>query len=217
MSKLADAIMRGLHSARPSDNGAGTTGRLYYETDTTTLFRDDGTGWESVEGASMANPMSQAGDMIYGGASGTPARRAKGSAGQKLTADGTDPVWADDDCAIEVIIGDGTNAITSGLKGFVEVPVGMTIESWRLVGDESGSIVIDIWKDTFANFPPTIADTITASAKPTLSTAQAAQDTTLTGWTTALAKGAWLAVNVDSSSTVKQVTLSLGCRKTATS
>ena len=32
----------------------------------------------------------------------------------------------------------------------------------------SGSIVIDVWKDTYANFPPIVADTITASAKPTL-------------------------------------------------
>ena len=53
----------------------------------------------------------------------------------------------------------------------------------------SGSIVIDVWKDTYANFPPTVADTITASAKPTLSSATKSDDTTLTGWTTAVTAG----------------------------
>jgi len=83
-----------------------------------------------------------------------------------------------------------------------------------LLADVSGSIVIDIWKDTYANFPPTVADTITASAKPTLASAQKAQDSTLTGWTTTIAAGDILAFNVDSITTVTRVTLSLKVRKT---
>lgn len=49
MSTLGSVIGRGLHSARPA---AGTAGALYYETDTSTLFRDSGSAWESVEGSS---------------------------------------------------------------------------------------------------------------------------------------------------------------------
>jgi len=52
-----------------------------------------------------------------------------------------------------------------------------------------GDAVIDLWKDTYANFPPTSADTITASARPTLSSAVKGQSSTLTGWTTAVAAG----------------------------
>ena len=48
MSTLGSVIGRGLHSARPA---AGTAGALYYETDTSTLFRDSGSAWESVEGS----------------------------------------------------------------------------------------------------------------------------------------------------------------------
>ncbi len=47
MTKLSDVILRGTHAGRPA---FGTAGRLYYETDTTTLFRDSGSAWENVEG-----------------------------------------------------------------------------------------------------------------------------------------------------------------------
>jgi hypothetical protein len=118
---------------------------------------------------------------------------------------------------IQVILGDGVNVLSTGVKGFLEVPFDCVIEAATLLADVSGSVVVDVWKDTYANFPPTVADTITASAKPTLSSAQKAQNTTLTGWTTALTKGDILAFNVDSASTLHQVTLSLRVRKTAVS
>jgi hypothetical protein len=112
--------------------------------------------------------------------------------------------------AIEVVIDGGGSAITTGIKGDLEVPFACTIGSARLFADQSGSIVVDIWRDVYASFPPTDADSITASAPPTLSGAQSSQDTTLTGWTTTLAEGDVLRFNVDSASTVQRVTLSLG-------
>ena len=113
------------------------------------------------------------------------------------------------DCGINIIIGDGTNAVTTDIKGYIEIPFNMTITAARLVADASGSIVIDVWMEDYANFPPTDADSITASAPPTLSSAVKSEDTTLTGWTKALVKNEWLAFYVDSAATVKQVTLSL--------
>ena len=111
--------------------------------------------------------------------------------------------------SLDIIIGDGVQVISTGVKGFVEIPYDCEITSARLVADASGSIVVDIWNDTYANFPPTDADSITAAAPPTLATAQKAEDTTLTDWIVALSAGDWLAFNVDSATTVKQVTLSL--------
>lgn len=105
------------------------------------------------------------------------------------------------------VIGDGVNEIGSGVKGYLPVDFGGSIVSWTLVADAVGSIAIDLWKDTFANFPPTSDDKISASAGPTLSSAQAAQSSTLTGWTTSFAAGNVFAVNVASASTVTQVTL----------
>lgn len=115
--------------------------------------------------------------------------------------------------AITIIIDGGGSAITTGVKGHLEIPFACTINRATLLADQSGSIVIDVWKDTYANFPPDNADSITASAPPTLSSAQKSQDTTLSGWTTSITAGDILAFNVDSCSTITRVTLSLKVTK----
>jgi len=107
------------------------------------------------------------------------------------------------------IIDGGGTAITTGIKGDLYVPFDCTITEWTLLADQSGSIVIDIWKDTYANYPPVVADTITASAKPTISAAAKGQSSTLTGWTTAIAAGSTLRFNVDSITTLTRATLAL--------
>ena len=100
-------------------------------------------------------------------------------------------------------------AISAGIAAFLPIKFTGTITSVELVADQSGSAVVDIWKDTYANYPPTIADTITASAKPTLSAATKYTDSTLTGWTKAITSGDYLVINVDSASTVCVLTLTL--------
>lgn len=116
--------------------------------------------------------------------------------------------------AIPFVIDGAGSAITTGEKGHLEITFACTIVQVTLMADQPGSIVIDIWKDTYANFPPTDADSITASAPPTISSAQKSQDSTLTGWTTAIAAGDILAYNVDSCTTITRVTLSLKVTKT---
>lgn len=110
---------------------------------------------------------------------------------------------------ITLVVDGGGSTITTGAKKvYISVPYAGTITAARLLAAESGSIVLDIWKDTYAAFPPTVADTITAAAKPTLSGAQKAE-TTLTGWTTSVAAGDVLEINVDSVTTITKVTLTL--------
>lgn len=105
---------------------------------------------------------------------------------------------------VGLVIDGAGSTISTGIKGYVRFPSAGTIVSATLLSIDSapiaGSIVIDIWKDTLANWPPTVADTITASAKPTLSTATSYEDTTLTGWTTAVAAGDVFGFKVDSAS-----------------
>jgi hypothetical protein len=111
-----------------------------------------------------------------------------------------------------IIVGIGSpdgSAITTGVKAYVPIPFACTITGWTLVADASGSIVIDVWKDSYANFPPTVADTIAGSEKPTLSTAQKNQDSSLTTWTTAVSANDVLGFKVDSATTVKHVVLTL--------
>jgi len=116
--------------------------------------------------------------------------------------------------AIEFVIDGGGAAITTGVKGFLEIPFACTINRATLLADQTGSIVVDIWKDTYANYPPTVADTITAAAKPTITTTTKSQDSTLTGWTTSIAAGSILGFNVDSITTCQRVTVSLKVTKT---
>lgn len=110
---------------------------------------------------------------------------------------------------INFIIDGGGSAITTGLKGWVRIDFDCTITAVEMTADQSGSIVVDIWKDTYANHPATDADTITASAVPTISAATKSQDSTLTGWTTSVTAGDYLFFNVDSASTVEKVTIAL--------
>jgi len=116
--------------------------------------------------------------------------------------------------AINYVIGDGNSEIPIGLKGDLEIPFNCTIERVTMLADQTGSIVVDIFKDTFANYPPLVGDSITASAKPTISTALKSQDATLTGWTTSIVAGETLRYNVDSVTDIQRVTISLKCKRT---
>lgn len=102
----------------------------------------------------------------------------------------------------------GGSAITTGVKGDVTIPFDCYIDSWYITADQAGSIVIDVWKDVFANFPPTVADSIAGTEKPTLSSATFNSDTNLTTWTTRMVtSGDVIRFNVDSASTVTRVNL----------
>jgi hypothetical protein len=103
----------------------------------------------------------------------------------------------------------GGSVISTGQKGYTRVPYSGTITGVEVVADQTGSIVVDVWKDTYANYPPTDADSITASAPPTLSSAIKSQNTTLTGWTTAITAGDYIGWNVDSAATVTRVQVNI--------
>lgn len=114
--------------------------------------------------------------------------------------------------AVGITIDGQGQAISTGNKGYVYCPYAGTITAATLIADVSGSCVIDVWKAAYPTVP-TVANTITASAKPTLSSAQVSQNTTLTGWTTSVSAGDVFGFNVDSASTVKRVTLTLTVQK----
>lgn len=112
------------------------------------------------------------------------------------------------------LIDGGGSAITTGIKGDLYFGFACRLVAVTLLADQSGSIVIDIWKDTYAAYPPTVADSIVASAPPTITTAVKSQDTTLTGWTLAISAGDVLRFNVDSCATIQRVTLALTAVRT---
>lgn len=112
--------------------------------------------------------------------------------------------------SITFVIDGGGSTITTGIKGDLEVPFACTITAATLLADQSGAIVIDIWKDTYANYPPIDGDSITSATPPTITASGVkSQDTTLSSWITSVAAGDTLRFNVDSVTSIQRVTLSL--------
>jgi len=131
---------------------------------------------------------------------------------------GDDPITDADievEKAIVFIIDGGGSAITTGIKGSIPIPFKCEITSVTMLVDQSGSIVVDIWKDTYANYPPTDADSITSSTPPTISSAKKDTDSTLTSWTKTITAGDILMFNVDSATTVEMATLTLHVKRIA--
>lgn len=117
---------------------------------------------------------------------------------------------------INFIIDGGGSVITVGQKGHVVVDFDCQILNWTILTDVAGTITVDIWKDTYANFPPTVADTITGTDKPRITVSgNKNQSSALTGWTTTITAGDILAYNVEATpATVTRATVSLKVKMT---
>ncbi|MBU1863892.1 MAG: hypothetical protein KKH94_09540 [Candidatus Omnitrophica bacterium] len=115
---------------------------------------------------------------------------------------------------ISFIIDGGGEAITTGVKGYVRVPFNCAIVKSTLLADQSGSIKVDIWKDTYTNFPPLDADSICGGYEPEISSGTKDEDVTLSGWTTAITAGSVLAFNVDSIAAITRCLVSLDVNRT---
>jgi hypothetical protein len=111
--------------------------------------------------------------------------------------------------AVVFVIDGGSATISTGIKGDLVVPFACTIEEWTLVADQTGSIVVDVWRDSYANYPPTAGDTITSSSPPSISSSNKNSSATLTGWNTTIAAGSTLRFNVNSVTAIRRVTLTL--------
>jgi len=108
----------------------------------------------------------------------------------------------------------GGSTITTGFKSMVRVPYDMIVTGWVVhsedtAGAGTGSIVVDIWCDTEANFPPTVADTIAGSEKPTVTASNKGQDVSLTSFNRFIAAGAVCGANVDSVTTFTKVNVAI--------
>lgn len=155
-------------------------------------------GYNGATGANGSNGATGAtGATGVGGSTGaTGANGATGATGPSLSS-------------ISLVVDGGGSVITTGVKGYLEIPFSGTISQWTVLNDVTGSITFDIWKETYTNYPPTVADTITGSAKPLTTSAIKGQSSTLTGWTTTINSGDILGFNVDSATTVTRSTLVL--------
>lgn len=217
MPDFSTLILRDDRGSQPAAT-AVPEGTLYFVTDESVTERSTGSAWEDYSdggtGGDVVGPASSVDSEIalFDSTTGKLLKRATGT-GFVRAASGVASV-AKLKRIVGVILGDGTNVISTGAQpGCVTCPVAGTITKVRLLSSDgsitSGSIVVDIWKDTYANYPPVVGDSITASAKPTLSSATKSEDATLTGWTTSVSAGDVFRFNVDSVTSLKMVTVEL--------
>jgi hypothetical protein len=198
--------------------GADTAAKLTVGANDTRLTADSaeatGMKWETPKTVATDVIWDTKGDIAGATGADTATKLAAGANDTVLTADSGEATglkWKDWTAGgIAVIL----QAPAASDQVDVVVPFACTITAVTLLADASGSIVVDIWKDTYANFPPTDADTITAAAVPTISTATKSQDSTLTGWTTSVTAGDVLRFNVDSVTTITRCLVHLDVTKT---
>jgi hypothetical protein len=119
--------------------------------------------------------------------------------------------------AVTIMIDGGGSPISPGVKGAAKVPVGSTLDAWEIVSvdNTTGDIIVELWQDTYPNFPPTSADIIGAEERPTLNAQTKNADTSLNGGVGyPITGGNWIMWNVLSASDVKIVALALTLTRT---
>jgi hypothetical protein len=105
--------------------------------------------------------------------------------------------------------GGGSAIVTGDAKVYPTAAFACTISRIDISADQSGSITVDVWKA--AGAIPTSGNKISASAPLTLSTAQLAQNGSLSGWTTSVASGDVFGFSVATVSTVTRVVGQIWC------
>ena len=109
---------------------------------------------------------------------------------------------------INFVLDNGSNDITAGVKGSLGLDVSGRIESWTLVSENEGSIVIDIKKDKYDTYPDSLTS-IVGSEYPRLSTQKKNRDESLSTWTTDVVAGDILDFSVVSCTGIQKCSLFL--------
>jgi hypothetical protein len=216
-SRLQDVILRDTRANQPlaTDVAPGT---LYYVTDENVTERSSGAAWEDFSDSggvvntldflthsdeSVALPNSR--QLL----AGTGISFDDSVANQRTVSTGAIRRQ------ITIVIDGAGSVITTGVKGFISVPFACTIKKWRLLSTDAaataGDIKIDVWKDTYANYPPDNTDSITNGNEPAIpASGNAAESAALGGWlSVAISAGDILGFNVDSCTTITRASLTL--------
>lgn len=85
----------------------------------------------------------------------------------------------------------GTSDVTTGYKGWFQLSSAMQISGWNIISVQSGTILIDVLKSTFANWPND-AVSIISGLKPRLNGLRTGYSVILTGWNTTVHEGEYL-------------------------
>jgi hypothetical protein len=105
-----------------------------------------------------------------------------------------------------ILIGDGVNTITTGIKGGFECPITGHITAARIesLDATSGAIAIAVWIEDYAGGVPINADEVDI-----FSIAASGTQSVETGLTIDVTVGDWISFNVDSVTSMKLIALGL--------
>jgi|GEM_PF-6397628 len=103
-----------------------------------------------------------------------------------------------------------SEVITVEAKGAIWVPFDFSITDWYLVGDKSGSIVVDVWASSNANWPLSDTYRVAGTGKPTISSAYKANGNVSAWLTTTFTGGTWIQIEVESVTSITNFTCALG-------
>lgn len=161
---------------------------IYIATDGTNYWTSRGVGGG---GGGFTNPMTTLGDIIVGGASGTPERLGVGTNGQVATSRSGATYGIDWETVIRTLgwqigaPGSGVALTTANVSAALTVPFACTIVGWNIAlgSGDSGTVTVKVWKVAAGTAIPTSANSINTSGV-SLSTGTAVQSTTVTDFTT---------------------------------
>lgn len=118
--------------------------------------------------------------------------------------------------SLTFVIDGGGSVPATGVRLYgavVEFPC--TVTGWTVLSDLAGTCTIDVWKDAYADHPPTAADSMVgAGTKPNLAgPSRKGQSYALDWTTTALAAGDVLFLNLDAVTTCTWISITLRLRR----
>ena len=127
---------------------SGQTG-ITLTSGSTTMIYANGTDVVTYGAAGgFSNPMTTAGDLILGGASGAAGRLAIGSAGKSLRSNGTTASWGSGTVPIGIVVSDESTDLTTGsAKVTFRMPYAMTVTGVRAsvnTAPVGSTIIVDI-------------------------------------------------------------------------
>lgn len=208
-----NAVQIATTSSQTINGAAASTYNLSTQYQGITLW-SDGTEWKIVSRYATALPLAQggtgqvtkaaafdalqpmttAGDLIYGGASGTGTRLAVGGAYKNLISDGTNPTWSYGECTDNGTEGAGTTTLTIASN-----PCQLTTLSAARTYTLPTTSVPDGYKVTITN-QGDFALTINASGGATVGVLNIGTAVLMANKATPTAKADWIVVGFKSSS-----------------
>jgi hypothetical protein len=110
-------------------------------------------------------------------------------------------------CITYVADGGGSPLSAPNVVGDLYLPFACTLTGCTLLADEVGNLSADIWLAPFADYPPTVANSIIPEFATLVAQDAAQQD--ISGWTTVFPAGSTLRFQIEANDTIERLTIAL--------